>query len=174
MPAVKGLQIHIRPDIGIVHQERFIPIQPGTCLPYASSRIQQQIALVTDVYIYTEVMTCLQKVDNLFTKVMDVHGQVCKASLFQFQNHPFQHRLAGYRHQCFGHSVGQRAQACTQPCCKYHGFHRRSSTCFKNLFDILFTMHQVHLYAKLLVQMLGQVLCRVDRAVLSARTAKAD
>ena len=44
----------------------------------------------------------------------------------------------------------------------------------KRLFNILFSMYQVHLHAELLVQMFRQVLCRVHGAVLSAGAAEAD
>ena len=40
--------------------------------------------------------------------------------------------------------------------------------------DILLPMANPHLYAKLLMDMLGQVLSTIDRAVLSARTAKTE
>ena len=45
---------------------------------------------------------------------------------------------------------------------------------FKCLGNFLFTMTDAHLYAKLLMDMLGQVLSTIDRAVLSARTAKTE
>ena len=44
----------------------------------------------------------------------------------------------------------------------------------KRLFNILFSMYQVHLHAELLVQMFRQVLCRIYGAVLSAGAAEAD
>ena len=45
---------------------------------------------------------------------------------------------------------------------------------FEGLFDVLFAVHQVHLHAERPVQVFGQVLCRVDGAVLAARAAEAD
>ena len=46
--------------------------------------------------------------------------------------------------------------------------------CIQNLRDILLTMTDTHLYAKLLMDMFCQVLGRIDAAVLTARATKTE
>ena len=78
----------------------------------------------------------------------------------------FQHRTSGYGNKSFGHRVGQWFQPAAQTSGKYNSL--------KSPLNILFTVYQFHFHPEFTVQMLCQMLRRINRTVLSSRTAEAN
>ena len=56
MKVVHGFQIQVGEDIGIVDDKRFIAIKEFSCLHQATSRIEKQVALITNVNIKSEIL----------------------------------------------------------------------------------------------------------------------
>ena len=119
----EGTEVGVGQDVGIVHQERLVPVQEAPGVEDASAGVQQEGALVADVDVQPEVLVGVEEVDNLLPTVVDVDGDVPEAGILQFQDNPLEERDAGHGHQGFGHLVGEGAEACAQPCGKYQGFH---------------------------------------------------
>ena len=119
----EGAEVGVGQDVGVVHQERLVPVQEGAGVEDASAGVQQEGALVADVDVQPEVPVGVEEVDDLLPTVVDVDGDVPEAGILQFQDNPLEERDAGHGHQGFGHLVGEGAEACAQPCGKYQGFH---------------------------------------------------
>ena len=119
----EGAEVGVGQDVGVVHQERLVPVQEGAGVEDAPAGVQQEGALVADVDVQPEVPVGVEEVDDLLPTVVDVDGDVPEAGILQFQDNPLEERDAGHGHQGFGHLVGEGAEACAQPCGKYQGFH---------------------------------------------------
>ena len=119
----EGAEVGVGQDVGVVHQERLVPVQEGAGVEDASAGVQQEGALVADVDVQPEVPVGVEEVDDLLPTVVDVDGDVPEAGILQLQDDPLEEWDAGHGHQGFGHLVGEGAEACAQPCGKYQGFH---------------------------------------------------
>ena len=119
----EGVEVGIGQDVGVVHQERFVPVQKTACVEDASSGVQQGGAFVADVDVQSEVPVGLEEVDDLLAPVVDVDGDVCDADVLQFQEDPLEQGNTCYRYQGLRDTVGEGTEACAQSCCEYHGFH---------------------------------------------------
>ena len=56
MEVVHGFQIQVGENIGIVHDKRFIAIKVFSCLHQTATRIEKQVALITNVNIKSEIL----------------------------------------------------------------------------------------------------------------------
>ena len=102
-------------------------------------------------------------------KVVDVDDDIVDAGLLELREDVFQQGLAADRNKGLGHCVGERLEACAQTGSEYHGACGR-----KDAADALLAVADVNLDAELVVDMLRQVLCAIDAAVLASRAAKAE
>ena len=129
MVAVEGGKVYVGEDVGIVYQKRFIAVQERTGFSDAASGVEQHVPFVTEVDGDAEVVAGTQEVDNLFSEVVDVDGDVVESRLFQAQYDPLQHRFSGYGDKRFGRMVCQRTQPGAQTGCENHGFHLALNVC---------------------------------------------
>jgi len=95
----------------------------STGFPDSSSRIKQLFTLVGNMYGKSEIIISFQKIEYLFTEMVNINHNFGETGCFQFQNNMFQHRTSGYGNKGFRHRVGQRFQPAAQTGSKYHSFH---------------------------------------------------
>ena len=90
------------------------------CLTYASASVEQCVALVTDMYVKTEVVVGLEIVNYLLGKMVDIHHYTLKSRRLKIHNDPMEKRFSPHSHQCLGHRIGQRTQTGAKSRRKYH------------------------------------------------------
>ena len=84
MMPVKLCKIDVGKDVGIVHQERFVAVQKRTPLLYPDRLVvEQHIPFVTEVDSDAEIVIGAEKLDNLFSKVVDIDRNVIESGFFQ-------------------------------------------------------------------------------------------
>lgn len=83
MMPVKLCKIDVGKDVGIVHQERFVAVQKRTCFLYPAACVEQHIPFVTEVDSDAEIVIGAEKLDNLFSKVVDIDRNVIESGFFQ-------------------------------------------------------------------------------------------
>ena len=120
---VECLQVQRADDVGVVHQERLVTVQPLAGLEDTAARVEQQAALIANVQVEPEVVVLLQEVDNHLSVVVDIDGDVVKSCCSNTFDDMLQHGLAGNFDHRFGTVVGQGAQSCAQACGKNQRFH---------------------------------------------------
>ena len=123
MLAVKGSEINVGQDVGVVYQKRFAIVQQALCFQYASSRVEQFASFVADVQVKAKVVVGLQEINDLLSEVMDVDHYFPESGCLDTQQRVLQHGYACHGDKCLGHVVGQWTQPGTQSGCEYHGFH---------------------------------------------------
>ena len=81
----------------------------------------------------------------------------------------FQKRFLSDGDECLGHRVCEGLQPCAEASCEDH-----ATSCCQDLLYALFAVAYMHLDAEFPVNVLGQVLCAVDAAMLAACASEAE
>ena len=120
----------------------------STGFPDSSSRIKQLFTLVGNMYGKSEIIISFQKIEYLFTEMVNINHTFGETGCFQFLDNMFQHRTSG------------------------SGTKGLLYSCFKRTFYILFTMHQFYFYSEFLIKVLRQMLGGINRTMLPSGAAK--
>ena len=77
----EGAEVGIGQDVGVVHQERLVPVQEGAGVEDAPAGVQQETPLIADVDVQPEVPIGLEEVDDLLPQVVDVDDHFVKSGI---------------------------------------------------------------------------------------------
>ena len=123
----------------------------STGFPDSSSRIKQLFTLVGNMYGKSEIIISFQKIEYLFTEMVNINHNFGETGCFQFQDNMFQHRTSGYGNKGLSgiESVNGFSRL-PKPAANIIAFISLLYSCFKRTFYILFTMHQFYFYSEFL------------------------
>ena len=99
-------------------------------LTQSTTRIEEFVGLVADLYVKPEVVVLLQIVDDLIGEMMDIDDEMVEAGIPQLIDDALNKRHAAYWHHGFWHRVGKRLEAGTHARGKYHCLHHSDSSHF--------------------------------------------
>ena len=97
MKIIDLFQVGIRQDVHIVYQERFRACKESCRFFDTAPCVQQHVTFIADMNGQSEILVNFQKIDNLFSEMVNVDDQFGKSRFFQFENHMFQHGTSGHR-----------------------------------------------------------------------------
>ena len=117
---VLGLEIDITEDIHIVHQHCRCIMEEGKRLDDAAPCIHQGTALVRHIDVRLKVMR-LKKLDDLFSKVMDIDDDGIETMLLKILEIALQQGLSSHFDKGFGSVVGQFLKPGSQTGSENHG-----------------------------------------------------
>ena len=118
-------EVGVGQDVGVVHQEGLVAVQPAAGVADAAAGVHQAVALVADVDAEAEIAVGAQEVDDLVSEVVDVDGDVVESGGGQLADDALQEGDAGHGHEGLGQAVGEGAQAGAHAGGEDEGFHRR-------------------------------------------------
>ena len=91
MKIIDLFQVGIRQDVHIVYQKRFRSCKEGCRLSDTASCIEQSVTFIADMNGQSKILVSFQKIDNLFSEMVNVDDQLGKSYFFQIENPLFQH-----------------------------------------------------------------------------------
>ena len=72
-----------------MYKERLVALQQRTGFFDSATGIQQFAPFVADVDICAEIIMSAEEIYNLFTKVVDIYGDVIESGIFQPEDDTF-------------------------------------------------------------------------------------
>ena len=135
----------------------------STGFPDSSSRIKQLFTLVGNMYGKSEIIISFQKIEYLFTEMVNINHNFGETGCFQFP-------AMGTR--AFGIESVNGFSRLPKPAANIIAFISLLYSCFKRTFYILFTMHQFYFYSEFLIKVLRQMLGGINRTMLPSGAAK--
>lgn len=144
----------------------------STGFPDSSSRIKQLFTLVGNMYGKSEIIISFQKIEYLFTEMVNINHNFGETGCFQFQDNMFQHRTSAMGTRAFGIESVNGFSRLPKPAANIIAFISLLYSCFKRTFYILFTMHQFYFYSEFLIKVLRQMLGGINRTMLPSSAAK--
>ena len=100
--------------------------KPGNFVIVRVDKHSERMPLtIADADIQTKVVVGCQVIDDLLSEMMHVDDDALETGCLQAQDDMMQQWSSRYRHECFGHRVGEgtqaRAETCGEEHCLFHG-----------------------------------------------------